>query len=65
MAKDDPRTDEQIAEDRALADEFATPGTVKHFALRLGFMPHDEADAEAILETVIREAELAKRSNSY
>jgi hypothetical protein len=54
----DPRTHEQITQDAQLADEYATPGTVKHFALRLGFMPHDEQDAEAILRRVVRETEL-------
>jgi hypothetical protein len=40
-----------------LAEEFAIQGTVKHFALRLGFMPHDEADAETIIENYINEKE--------
>jgi hypothetical protein len=57
MPENDPRTPEQIAEDLAMANEFASPGTVKHFALRLGFMPYDEAQAEAILTSVIREGE--------
>lgn len=38
---------------KKLADEFATKGSVKHFALRLGFMPHDEKDAEAILANIV------------
>lgn len=50
-------TAEQRAENLRLANEFAAPGTVKHFALRLGLMPFDEADAEAILERIIREHE--------
>lgn len=45
------------AENQALADKYAQPGTVKHFALRLGFMPHDEAAAEAILEGLIKQGE--------
>jgi hypothetical protein len=45
------------AENLKLANEFATPGTVKHFALRSGYMPHDEADAEAILARCLREGE--------
>lgn len=40
-----------------LANEYAESGTVKHFALRLGFMPHNEADAEAILKRMIDERE--------
>lgn len=43
---------------RKLADEFAEKGTVKHFALRLGFMPYNEEQAEAILESCINEKEL-------
>lgn len=46
------------AQNLKLANEFALEGTVKHFALRLGFMPYDEAQAEAILESVINEKEL-------
>ena len=46
-----------IDEDHLLANEFASKGSVQHFALRLGFMPHNEDDAEAILERVIREWE--------
>ncbi len=57
MLAKDTRTAERIAENLALANEFAEPGTVKHFALRLGFMPDDEAKAEAILEQVIHEGE--------
>jgi hypothetical protein len=53
----DPRSPHQIAEDAKLADEFATPGTLKHFLLRRGFMPHDEAEAEAILDALILEVE--------
>ncbi len=48
-------TPARCAQQRALADEFATPGSVKHFALRLGFMPNDEADAEAIIDRCLRE----------
>lgn len=42
---------------RKLADEYAVLGSVKHFALRLGFMPHDEKEAEKILKDVIEESE--------
>jgi hypothetical protein len=51
------KDDTFAAENAALADEFAAPGTVKHFALRLGFMPFDEAAAEAILRGAIEEVE--------
>lgn len=42
-------------ENLQLANEFATPGTVMHFALRLGFMPHNEAGAEATIARCIQE----------
>lgn len=54
---DDPRTPAMIAEDAKRADEYAQRGTLKHFLLRQGFFPHDEADAEAILIGIIRENE--------
>ena len=41
-----------------LANEFAEPGTVKHFALRLGFMPHNEKDAELILVRVLMDVKI-------
>lgn len=53
----DPRTAEQIEQDAALADEFAEPGTLKHYLLRKGFLPDDEAQAEAILDSIILENE--------
>lgn len=40
-----------------MADEFAEKGTVKHFAMRQGFMPHNEEDAEAILLRYIADLE--------
>ena len=40
-----------------LADKYANKGTVKHFVLRQGFMPHDEQDAEIILLNIIAEWE--------
>lgn len=43
-----------------LANQYAQPGTVKHFALRLGFMPHDEKEAEAILRSLIRKGEIVE-----
>lgn len=54
------------AENKTLADEHAQPGTVMHFAFRLGFMPGSEASAEATIERCLRElewfkAELEKR----
>jgi hypothetical protein len=45
------------ADNRNLAAEFAQPGTVMHFAFRLGYMPNDEADAEAIITRCLREGE--------
>lgn len=48
---------EFAAENLKLAGEFSEPGTVKNFALRLGYMPHDEAEAEAILTRCLREGE--------
>lgn len=53
----DCRTSEQILEDHKLANEFATKGSVQHFALRMGFMPYNEEDAEAILKRIILENE--------
>ncbi len=41
-----------------LADQYAKRGSVKHFALRLGFMPHDEEDAEAILRNCVKNMEI-------
>lgn len=46
-----------IISNREIADEFAQKGTVKHFALRLGFLPRDEAGAEAILRSIVEENE--------
>ncbi len=44
-----------LSDSLRLANEYATEGTVKHFALRMGFMPHNEEDAEAILKRIIDE----------
>jgi len=44
-------------ENEKLADEFAQKGTLKHYLLRKGFMPHDEKAAEAILDGIIEEWE--------
>lgn len=49
--------EEFVAQSHQLAEEFATKGTVKHFMLRHGFMPHDEAEAEAILVGILKEWE--------
>lgn len=51
----DCRLPEMIVEGHKLAKEFAEPGTVKHFALRMGFMPHNNEEAEAILKRIIEE----------
>ncbi len=42
-------------ENLKLADEFAAPGTLKHFLLRMGFMPDNELVAEHILRNIIKE----------
>lgn len=44
-------------EQHRLADEFADKGTLKHFLLSHGFMPHDEKDAQAIILRIIEENE--------
>lgn len=41
----------------SLANEFAQKGSVLHFAIRLGYLPYDEAAAEKILSDVIKEGE--------
>jgi hypothetical protein len=51
---------ERRRENESLAEEFSLPGTLKRFLLQRGFMPNDEADAEAILDGIIRENELAQ-----
>lgn len=61
----DYRKPEFIAECISLANEFAKPGTVQHFALRLGFMPHNEQDAEAILHRIILENEWYQSQGEY
>jgi hypothetical protein len=45
------------AENLRVANEFAIPGTVMHFAMRLGFMPHNEKAAEDLLEFMIKRME--------
>lgn len=44
-------------ENLKLANEFSERGKVKHFLLRKGFMPHDDEDAEIILENIFAEWE--------
>ncbi len=39
------------------ANEFAEKGTVMHFAMRLGFMPHNEEQAEATLKRYMDDLE--------
>lgn len=51
----DWQTPKQEADSLKLADEFATPGTVAHFAFRLGFMAHNEEQAEAIIKRMLQE----------
>ena len=63
MAELQPPTDlpgpESLAmvENHKLAKEFAQPGSVQHFAFRMGYMPSDEKQAEAILRRCLREGE--------
>lgn len=44
-------------QNQSLAEEFSQSGTLKRFLLQRGFMPHDEKDAEAILDSIIKENE--------
>jgi hypothetical protein len=48
-------------ENEKLAEEFAQKGTLKHYLLRKGFLPHDEKAAEAILDGIIEEWEARNR----
>ena len=41
-----------------IADKYAEKGTVKHFAFRLGFMPHNERDAELIIVRCLMDANI-------
>ncbi len=41
------------AENQKLADEFAKPGTNKYYLLQLGFMPHDEDEANTLIKGVL------------
>lgn len=53
----DCRKEEAIEFDARTADRYAERGSVMHFALRLGFYPNDEEEAEAILHRLILERE--------
>lgn len=44
-------------QNQSLAEEFSEPGTLKRYLLTRGFMPHNEKDAEAILDNIIKENE--------
>ncbi len=46
-----------INENCKLAKEFAQPGSVQHFAFRMGYMPSSEQQAESILRRCLREGE--------
>jgi hypothetical protein len=50
-------------EDYKRAEEYAKKGSVQHFMLREGFMPHNEEDAEAIARGVFRECENLRFEN--
>ena len=41
-------------ESHEYADRVATKGSVMHFAIRLGFLPLNELQAEKILENIIK-----------
>jgi len=56
-APNDPRRPEDIAEDQKRADQYAPKGSLMHCLLSRGFFPHNEAEAEAILDGIIRENE--------
>ncbi len=53
----DCRNTEAIAFDAGTADKYADKGTVMHFAMRLGFYPNDEEQAEGILRRIVLEHE--------
>lgn len=55
--QNDPKSPGQITEDHQRADQYAKPGSVQHFMLRMGFMPDNEQVAEKILTSIIREWE--------
>lgn len=42
-------------QNHALAEEYSESRTLKRFLLKRGFMPNNEADAEAILDSIIKE----------
>lgn len=53
----DCRNEEAIAFDARTADRYAEKGSVMHFAMRLGFYPNTEEEAEAIIYRLILERE--------
>ena len=53
----DCRNEETIAFDARTADKYCDKGTVMHFAMRLGFYPNTEEEAEGIITRIIRECE--------
>lgn len=55
----EPRDPQMIAEDLARAEQYAQPGTVEFYLLRKGFLPANQADAEAMLDRIIAEWEEA------
>lgn len=42
-----------IADSHRLAKEFSEPGTLKNFMIRQGFLPDNEAKAEALMKSII------------
>lgn len=53
----DCRAEETIAFDAKTAEKYSDPGTVLNFALRLGFYPNDEEEAEGLIIRLILERE--------
>jgi hypothetical protein len=57
MTEEQERRAEMNAQNLARADEFAKPGSLKHFMLRQGFMPDNEEVAEIMLINILKEWE--------
>jgi len=53
----DCRKPDAIAFDAQTADKYSDRGTVLHFALRLGFFPNTEEEAEKLIQRLILERE--------
>jgi hypothetical protein len=53
----DYRNEDAIAFDARTADKYSDKGSVLHFALRLGFFPNTEEEAESIIQKKLLELE--------